>query len=105
MAETRRPLVEGLKFAGSNPGVDTSLEKAFVFGSKPEPTPEKPTSQQPSSPVQGDLPMSTRIRGDFVTAIKRASLERQLSGTEPSTIKDILEQALEPWLKEHGYLA
>lgn len=38
-------------------------------------------------------------------ALKRASLERQLQGVEPSRLQDILEEALEPWLKANGYLS
>lgn len=49
-------------------------------------------------------PISTRMRTDFQAALKRASLENQLAGREPSTVQDILEKAVEPWLKQHGYL-
>ena len=28
----------------------------------------------------------------------------QLAGETPNTVQDILEQALDPWLKDHGYL-
>jgi hypothetical protein len=51
------------------------------------------------------VPISTRIRADFVAALKRASLERQLNGVEPNTLQDMLEQAIEPWLKANGYLS
>jgi hypothetical protein len=44
------------------------------------------------------------MRSDFATGLKRASLERQLGGIEPNTLQDILEEAVEPWLKAHGYL-
>jgi len=27
-----------------------------------------------------------------------------LKGVEPNTLQDILEQAIEPWLKSNGYL-
>ena len=37
--------------------------------------------------------MSTRLRSDLVAALKRASLERQLEGAEPSTLREILEDA------------
>jgi len=52
----------------------------------------------------GRVPLTTRIRHDYATGLKRASLERQLAGVKPNTVQDILEQALEPWLKDHGYL-
>jgi hypothetical protein len=51
------------------------------------------------------VPLTTRVRSDFASALKRASLERQLSGVTPNTLQDILEQALEPWLRSNGYLS
>jgi len=50
------------------------------------------------------VPISTRIRGDFAAALKKCSLERQLHGVQPNTLQDILEQAIEPWLKSNGYI-
>ncbi len=93
--KNRRPLVEGLK-----PPVDPHVEKSFVFQSKPQPTPETPAP----TPQQTRSPLTTRIRSDFATALKRASLERQLKGIEPNTLQEFLEEAIEPWLKLHGYL-
>jgi hypothetical protein len=89
----RRSLTEGLR---ATPPVDTSLEKQFVYGEKSAPVP---------APVVNRVPLSTRIRADYAAALKRASLERQLQGVEPSTLQDMLEQALEPWLKANGYLS
>jgi hypothetical protein len=98
----RRSLTEGLKPSASIQ--DPSLEKQFVYGTsakvESEPSPEKSVSLPPSR-----APLTTRIRADFATALKRASLERQLSGTTPNTLQEILEEALEPWLRAHGYLA
>ena len=90
----RRPLVEGLK-----PPVDPKLEQKFVF-QKQQATPEPvvPTPQQTRTSI------TTRIRSDFAAALKRASLERQLQGIEPNTLQEFLEEAIEPWLKQHGYL-
>jgi hypothetical protein len=95
---TRRTLVEGLK---ETPVVDPNLEKQYVFA--------KPGSVQaaPVKPVSGSIartPISTRLRTDLAEALKRASLQRQLEKVEPSTLVEILEEAIEPWLKEHGYL-
>ena len=100
-----RSLIEGLK---QTPTVDPKVENAFVFQAK-TPTSGEGASQaiavtSPSSPASSRAPISTRIRADLATALKRASLERQLSGTEPNTLQDILEEAIEPWLKSHGYV-
>ena len=104
MAE-RRPLTEGLKSSTA----DSGKEKEFVYGGKAPVSNEAPAVTAPPS-VQtpkstlARIPISTRMRTDFATALKRASLERQLSGMEPSALQDILEQAVEPWLRSNGYL-
>ena len=98
----RRSLVEGLK---QTPAVDPLKEKEFVFQSK-QPNGEGATAASTAAtpPTVAKSPLSTRIRADFAAALKRASLERQLGGVEPHTVQDILEAALEPWLKSSGYL-
>lgn len=102
MAE-RRPLIEGLKPA--LPPIDPRVERQFVFGTKPKPEPEPIPLPEKANPNASRLPITTRIRADFFHAIKRASLERQLNGQTPNTLQEILEEALEPWLKTNGYLA
>jgi hypothetical protein len=91
--------------------VDRQVEEAFVFGGKaaPEAPPKAPASEAgegkgKAANAAGRVPLTTRIRTDFGNALKRASLQRQLEGVEPNTVQDILEEALEPWLREHGYL-
>jgi hypothetical protein len=112
MKADRRSLMEGLK-PGS--GVDPAVEAKFVFSGKPKPDqpPEQPTQPPASEARDGKgqtgssvsrVPLTTRVRSDFATALKRASLERQLEGVYPQTLQDILEQALEPWLRSNGYL-
>jgi len=96
MAE-RRTLIEGLK--STHPTIDPTREKAFVMGEKAAPQPTQQTM------VINRVPISTRMREDYAKALKRASLERQLNGAEPNTLQDILEQAVEPWLKSNGYLS
>jgi len=109
MAE-RRSLIEGLK---KTPAVDPTLEDKFVYGQKPK----QPKQTRAPSPVAETLegkgraanaisraPLSTRIRTTYAEALKRASLERQLQGVFPNTLQDILEEAVEPWLRSNGYL-
>jgi len=103
MAE-RRALVEGIK---NTPAVDPAKEKAFVFkkDAAAEATQaETPAPTQTAAITLSRVPLSTRMRSDFSAALKRASLERQLAGVEPNTLQDILEQAIEPWLRSNGYL-
>lgn len=96
MAE-RRSLTEGLK------PPERAAEAAFVYDTKPKPADDPPAPARRT--VVGRSPLTTRIRTDLATALKRASLERQLNGVEPSAVQEILEEALEPWLKTNGYLA
>lgn len=103
----RRSLIDGLKPA------DAIQEKAFVYGHKPPQNPmasPATPSISPAAAVTGGnsnsvarAPISTRIRADLAAALKRASLERQLAGIEPYTLQDILEAAVEPWLRANGY--
>ena len=97
MAE-RRTLIEGLKNTPSP--IDKGLEKNFVYAEKAS----APATPPASVPTLSRSPISTRIREDFARALKQASLKRQLDGQEPHTLQDILEDAIEPWLKKHGYL-
>lgn len=100
----RRSLTEGLR------PVDRGLEESFVFQNKAIPAesvPAAPAAPADATPAgaRGRAPLTTRIRADFAAALKRASLERQLQGGHPNTVQGILEEALEPWLKQHGYVA
>ncbi|MGH7135839.1 MAG: hypothetical protein ACREHD_08875 [Pirellulales bacterium] len=110
----RRSIVAGM---GPQNSVDRTVENQFVRAGQattaesvtagqvqtPPPVQNPPANRQNASTVNR-LPLSTRVRADFATALKRASLERQLSGTTPNTLQDILEEALEPWLMANGYL-
>jgi hypothetical protein len=82
----------------SPPPVDREIEKAFVYGAKATPVDTVP------APVVARAPLSTRIRADFAAALKKASLERQLKNVTPNSLQSILEEAIEPWLKQNGYL-
>ncbi len=103
----RRTLTAGLK-----PPVlpiDPKKEKEFVYGqnleAKPESSANPATNEKsPTASAPARVPLSTRMRGDFAEALKTASLERQLKKIQPNTLTDILEEAVEPWLRKHGYL-
>ncbi|HYH65620.1 MAG TPA: hypothetical protein VD866_13065 [Urbifossiella sp.] len=122
----RRSLVDGLK---TTPKADPETEQRFVFEAKKQTAaavekvhkpkaPSEPQEQaksaapsasevparQPAEPNRGRTPLTTRLRADIGAALKRASLERQLAGQTPHTVQDILEEALEPWLKDRDYL-
>jgi hypothetical protein len=101
----RRALIEGIK-AKAAPA-DSAKEEQFVFGGKKKPQVEREgerASPTTAATHHARIPLSTRMRADFSAALKRASLERQLEGVEPNTLTEILEQAVEPWLRNNGYL-
>jgi hypothetical protein len=93
----RRTLTEGLKETPEP--LDPGVIRDFVYGGKTKAT------AQTQTPVIDRVPISTRMRGDLAKALKKASLERQLQGVEPNTLQDILEEAVQPWLKSNGYIA
>jgi hypothetical protein len=101
----RRSLMQGLE---ETPPVDPELERQIVFqGKLSTPRTTSPATPPPTPTVtlsRPRAPVSTRLRADLAEALKRASLERQLQKLEPSAINEILEAALEPWLKSNGYL-
>ena len=71
-------------------------------------TPHRPSVRrqrhQRRLPV-GLIPVTVRLPPEIAGALKRASLERQLSGEEIYTQQDIVEIALEPWLRAEGHLS
>ena len=103
----RRPLVAGLK---DKTPAERATEEKFVFGERSSPAEPPlpaaapvPTAQK-AAPKISRVPFTTRLRADLAQAVKRASLERQLHGIEPIQVQEILESALEPWLRANGYL-
>jgi hypothetical protein len=112
----RRSLVDGLIAADAS---QEEIEKAFVFGTAAPAEPQR-AETQPIPPAvaetpttfdskvlpqfAGRVPVTTRARPEVATALKRASLTRQLNGIEPYYVQDIMEVALETWLRTNGYI-
>lgn len=119
----RRSLAAGVNTV---PDADPEEVRAFVTQERkatPEPEPElavvspsptassqsgstkprKPKRSKAVTPI-GLIPVTVRLRPEIAGALKRASLERQLSGEEPYTQQDLVELALEPWLQSEGYI-
>ena len=107
MTDNRRALVEGLKTPPAP--LDPKKEEAFVYAAKNGAVAAMPevagsTTSPTTATAPARVPISTRMRADLAAALKRASLERQLNKIEPNALQDILEQAVEPWLRNNGYL-
>lgn len=97
----RRSLTDGLK---ATPVIDPVVAREFINAGKPS-TASPALVSDAAAPAVNRAPVSTRMRADFAVALKRASLERQLKGVEPNTLQDILEEAIEPWLRSNGYIS
>jgi len=110
MTTQRRSLDEGLKATS----LDRSIEEQFVYAkskperppqSQPSPSaPDAPEGQGQSASQIGRAPLTIRFRADYAHALKRASLERQIAKIHPHYLQDILDEAIEPWLRKHGYI-
>ncbi len=53
----------------------------------------------------GLIPVTIRLRPEIAVGLKRASLELELEGEDVFTQQDLVENALEPWLRENGFLS
>lgn len=116
----RRPLIAGIQ---STPDKQ-SAEEAFVFGAKAKPSTPL-TKTKPAANSEGQVgtksrepvvnleilpqitsrvPVTARCRPEVASALKRASLNRQLESVTPYHIQGIMEEALENWLRDGGYL-
>jgi hypothetical protein len=109
------------------PNIDPAAARAFVTQEKSPPENSRAadrTKSPPARPVASEttrkpakrtrpsgiapvglIPVTVRLRPEVAGGLKRASLERELAGEEPFTQQELVEQLLEPWLRENGFLA
>jgi hypothetical protein len=128
----RRALIEGLKNLDENIDPDLAEEFIYdrnprKSARKPARAPEiterddDETHEAPSLPQSvvaaaelskfrsspltgvGRVPIGARVRTELAAALKRASLERQLKGTQPFAVQEILEEAIKLWLLKNGH--
>jgi hypothetical protein len=112
----RRPLKVGMNAV---PNADPEEVRRFVVA-EPRTHAARPTddsepavqipNRQPRAGMRGVtpvglIPITVRLRPEIAGALKRASLERQLTGEAIFTQQELVETALEPWLRKNGYLA
>lgn len=89
--------------------VPQATPQAAGEGTAPAATrpPKPPAARRPDPPrllATLLVPVTVRLRPEVASALKRASLERQLNGVETYTQQDIVEEALLPWLRAEGLL-
>ena len=50
------------------------------------------------------IPVTTRFDPRTAEALRRAHLEQRIKGLEPSTMQEIIQLAVQAWLRENDYL-
>ena len=90
-------------------------KKQNDFGTKDLPSPPLPTEPPPavfrqpvptvSLPVsaQGVIGLNTRLPAAISTALLTASISRKIQRLAPFTQQDIVAEALQDWLRKHGF--
>ncbi len=104
--ETVRRFVKGEVPMAPSLAVPELGASAATVGSQPpalSPAPRRRAKATGVLPV-GLIPVTVRLRAELAGALKRASLERQLGGETVFTQQELVEAALEPWLRQRGYL-
>jgi len=103
--------VESFVKLGRAPAAEQTQQEAVTkVHVSPQPADDRrqisPSRKAKSAAVisPGLIPVNVRVRPDLAAALQTASLERQLQGLEPSSKREIIEEALEPWLRTNGYL-
>ncbi len=92
------PAVEATESAGVSGAEERFLASPAKRAAAKRPDP---------SPLLATLlvPVTVRLRPEIASALKRASLQRQLNGFKTFTQQDIVEEALLPWLQAEGLLS
>ena len=85
------------------PVAGLSISLSIATPRAPARKPKNPAVMAPGQ-APGLIPVNVRIPPDIAAAIQTASSERQLQGLEQSSKREIVEEALEPWLRTNGYL-
>jgi hypothetical protein len=94
----RRSLVEGLSATPAT--LPAKREQDFVFRGHDKRSAEPASARPPRRSA-----LTTRLRDDYLAALKRLSLERQLQGQHPNTLQDFLEAAIGDWLASQAPLS
>jgi len=90
-------------------GEGASAESTVALG-RPVEEPSKVASERATTPRsvgphnQALVPLTTRLQPATAAALRRAYLERKLAGVEHATQQEIVEEALQDWLRSTGFL-
>ena len=94
----------------------TIIETSVGGGEELKPAEKRSKVQRRASPRQDQAPEPTEVLNQMLVsvtnrfqhrtaqALKRAHLERKLKSIQPNTQQEIVEIAVQDWLRDHGYL-
>lgn len=73
---------------------------------QPRSTPKDRDTEEHEASLLGVLlvPLTTRLQPVTADALRRAYLEQKLRGRRPDTQQEIVEAALQSWLRKEGFL-
>lgn len=80
----------------------TPLKESFIHQEAPHT--QRLKAGAGSRTVAGTGAINARIDPSITTALLRASLDRRIEGRIPSTMRDIIAEALTEWLKRNAYI-
>jgi hypothetical protein len=88
-----------------------------VVAATEKPQEEEPLNRRPTSrrtrarptarvevPESWKVPITTKLQYGTVQALRRAYLEQKLNHATPDTQQEIVEEAVQDWLRQNGYL-
>ncbi|HLO39993.1 MAG TPA: hypothetical protein VK176_03150 [Phycisphaerales bacterium] len=96
--------------------VDPAIAAEFIFGNPAAAAKLRPPVATTSATLHTSTPnttpntsaatsrvaLNTRIREDLARALKRTAFDREMTGNERHTLQDIVEEAIEAWLRSQG---
>lgn len=94
---------ESVNVKTSRKMTQASLDSAVTVAASRNQT--RRTTTQPTLSAAALVPLTTRLQPETADALRRAYLERKLDGFANATQQEIVEEALQIWLIQEGYLA
>ena len=102
--DTLTPTVDpaiAAEFIFGNPAAAAKLRPPVAITSAATHTPTLSTTQN-NTATTSRVALNTRIREDLARALKRMAFDREMNGHERHTLQDIVEEAIEAWLRSQG---
>lgn len=104
--QQRNPETSFSSVAAKPEGNNDSFRSEFAESEKTERSSRRTKLNKPSRFQRvGLIPVTIRLRPEIAVGLKRASLELELEGEDVFTQQDLVENALEPWLRKNGFLS